>query len=412
MHVRDFRRLPVMLAVLGLAGAPEAARGEGLFGNNVSGLVTVGATAGDGDTSWLRRGLGKLQAGDGTAPTLDAVIAWSPRLSQRAGAVVSVQAQSAGDDVVSVNEGYLTYRPDPAAAVRLSGRLGLFYPALSLEHDGREWSLVHTLTASAINSWVAEEVKVGGLEATVRSTIAGRPVSLTAAAFQGADTSGALLFYRGWALHDLRSGLNTKLPLPPASVLFAGTQAPDTRGVVEVDGRWGGYVRMEVTPTPSSSVSLFAFDNRGEPTAIERGQYAWRTRFAQASGRWTSRSGARILAQAMTGESAMGPPLEGVRPAFIGFDSAFVLYAMPVRASEVSFRADYFAISDWSFKSIDNNAERGLALTSTWNRRLAPRLHALMEGTVSGSHRPARVRQGEAPRQVEMQVRAALRFVL
>jgi hypothetical protein len=400
-----------MLAVASLLCAPGTVSAAVLSAHDISGVATVGALAGQGERSWLRRGLGKLRTDDGASAGGDLVVAWTPSVSNWVGAVVSLQAQSVPEGVVSLNESYLHLRPDPAAPIRVSGRIGMFYPPISLEHDGPEWSLVHTLDASAINSWVAEEVKTAGVEAKVRTVLAGRPVSVTAAAFQGNDTSGALLFFRGWALHDIRAGLNTRLPLPPTQSLFAGVQATDTRAVAEVDGRWGGYARFDLEPSTNTLVSLFVFDSNGRPTAIQRGQYAWRTRFVQLSARWRSPSGAALVAQAMNGESDMGGLAGGLRPASIGFASAFVLYSTPVGISAVSARADYFAISDRTFKSVDNNAERGWALTTSWSRPLSPRTQAITEAVVSRSVRPDRARFHEAARQTQVQLRAAMKFV-
>ncbi len=405
------RLLPhFLLAAAWQLCAPGAVQATALSDHDISGIATVGVLAGQGERSWPQRGLGKLRADDGASVGGDLLVAWTPSVSSRVGAVVSVQAQSVPRDAVSLNEGYVVWRPDPAAPIRVSGRLGLFYPPISLEHDGPEWSLVHTLGASAINSWVAEEVKTVGVEAKVRAGWAGRPVSVTAAVFKGNDTSGALLFFRGWALHDIRTGFNTRFPLPPTQGLFAGVQASDTRPVVEIDGRWGGYARFDVEPSTATLVSLFVFDSNGRPTAIQRGQYAWRTRFAQLSARWRAPSGAELIVQAMSGDSAMGDLSAGVRPARIGFDSAFVLYSTPVGISAVTARADYFAISDRTFKSIDNNAEHGWALTTSWSRPLWSRAQVITEAVVSRSVRADRVRFLEAARQTQVQLRAAMKF--
>jgi hypothetical protein len=294
--------------------------------------------------------------------------------------------------------------------VRISGRLGVFFPPISLEHDGSEWSLSHTLTASAINSWVAEEVKTTGVEGKARLGVAGHPVSLTLGAFQGNDTSGALLTFRGWALHDVRSSVNGILPLPPTNAIFTGKQAPDTRPTEEVDGRWGGYGRLDVEPTDRLQLSLFAYDNNGDPTALVRGQYGWRTRFAQLAGRWRGDGGVEVLAQAMAGEAAMGRLYWGERPARVNFDAAYLLVSQPMGRAEVTGRVDYFDVSDLTFKDRDNNAENGWAATAAWNRPVSSQVQWLVEGVVTTSLRPDRRRFGDAPRQTSAQLRTAIRM--
>ena len=78
-------------------------------------------------------------------------------------------------------------------------------------------------------------------------------------------------------------------------------QADRTRPVAEVDGRLGGYGQFEWFPSDTLSVSLFAYDNNGDETSLEHGQYAWRTRFAQAAIHWYVHDGAEILVQAHDG---------------------------------------------------------------------------------------------------------------
>jgi hypothetical protein len=400
----------IVAAALALFAAGPAAASDLYSSDTVSGVALLGFAAGSGEKSWLDRGLGKLRQGDGAAITADAIIAWRPSLTDRLGAVVTVQAQNAPDVSAGVGEAYLTLRPDPSAAVRFSARAGLFFPPVSLEHDGSEWSLVHTLSASAINSWVAEEVKTAGVEGKLLTNIAGRPAALTLAAFQGNDTAGALLFYRGWALHDVRSTLGVTLPLPTVPSIFQGKQAPDTRPIDEVDGRWGGYGKLEFEPTDALNLSLIAYDSNGDPAQIKHGQYAWRTRFAQLAARWRGTAGAVVLAQAMTGDSNMGGLVGGVRPASIGFDSAFLLVSQPVGRAAFTGRIDYFAVSDRTFKDVDNNAEHGWALTTAWTQPVSPRLDLVTEGLFIQSDHPDRLRFGVARRQDEFQLRSAIRF--
>lgn len=300
-----------LATAVALAGAavPQAGRAEpNPWLDNITGVLIVGPAIGSGETSWTRGALGKLQADDRGQIAASAIIVWRGQFAPRVGAVVSTDFQSVGDPVARLDEAYLTLRPAPGA-VRISGRAGLFFPPASLEHDGSEWSVVRTLTPSATDSWLAEEVKVAGVEATFRAALAGKPIGLTAAVFQGDDTSGALLFFRGWALHDLRSNLGGSFKLPAVPDQFVGKQNQSTRPLDEVDGRWGGYARLDYSPTPALALYAFAYDNNGDRTSVVRGQYAWRTRFLQVSGRWSPFEDVEVLAQAMIGETAMGAPV-------------------------------------------------------------------------------------------------------
>jgi hypothetical protein len=399
------------LVSLALIGAPACGRAADLISRDTfSGVGVAGPIVASGERSWLDRGLGKLREGRGDAALAgDATLVWRPSFSERLGGLMTVQAQSRADPGVGVGEAYLVLRPSPTGAVRLSGRAGLFFPPISLEHDGSEWSLVHTLTPSAINSWVAEEVKTVGVEGKARGRLAGRDVALTLAAFKGNDTSGALLTFRGWAQHDLRSSLDGRFPLPPLATMFVGKQAPNSSSIDEVDGRWGGYARIEVEATSALRLSAFVYDNNGDPTAIRNGQYAWRTQFVQVAAQWRGASGLEVLGQALDGRTAMGRLDGGVRPARIGYASAFVLVSKPIRSAAVTGRLDYFAVSDRTFKATDNNAERGWSATAAWRQPVTERTALLFEGLAIQSHRPARQRLGEDASQTELQFRSAVR---
>jgi hypothetical protein len=402
----------VFLAVaLFAAGGARGARAADLFGaSTVSGVIVGGVSAGSGETSWLNGRLGKLATGgDEVRIDSQAIVAWRGRLSDRLGTLVSVDAQSLADPVIGLDEAYLTLRASPADAVQFSGRAGLFFPPVSLEHDGSEWALSDTLTPSAINTWIAEEVKVAGVEVTLRGSFAKRPASLTAAAFQGNDTSGALMAFRGWAMHDLRATLGGTFGLPTVPAMFAGKQAPSTRPVDEIDGRWGGYSRAEIALRDNLKISLFAYDNNGDRTTVIDGQYAWRTRFAQSALRWTPGSKTQILVQAMTGETSMGVAVGGLEPADVGFSAAYVLLSRDLTNSTAAVRIDQFSVSDRTFKASDNNAEHGWAGTLAWRAPVSARSEILFEAIGSHGVRRDRARFGVAPAQDSAQIRAAFR---
>lgn len=397
--------------LISLAGALtsfSSAAGQSLLSREqFSGVATVGLSVGDSERSWLDRGLGK--AGSGETATAGAIIAWRSSLGGRIGALVSADVQSALSPSVGLDEAYLTLRPSPGAPLRLSGRAGLFFPPISLEHDGSEWSLSRSLTPSAINSWVAEEVKTAGLELTARTTVIGRPVGLTVAGFQGNDTSGTLLAFRGWALHDLRATQNGALPLPPIPGMFVGKQATRTRPVDEVDGRWGAYGRLDIKPIEPLDLSLLAYDNNGDRTTVINGQYAWRTRFIQAGARWSPDAKTEVLVQAMQGETSMGPRLLGQTVADVGFQSAFILMSREVRSGLLTSRLEQFSTDDRSFKDRDNNAEHGWAATLAWTQPLRATLDLVVEGVFVTADRPDRARLGEDRRQDNLRLTTALR---
>ena len=60
-------------------------------------------------------------------------------------------------------------------------------------------------------------------------------LAATGGAFGYNDTSGTLLSFRGWALHDLKATAFGHIPLPTLSFFMTGPQAPKTRSLLEID---------------------------------------------------------------------------------------------------------------------------------------------------------------------------------
>lgn len=402
--------LTVLTALLGSIANPVSAA-DLLSPDSFSGVAIVGAETTSGETSWVNGGDGKLQTGRGDTVVFSSVIvAWRPVLPGRFGIAVSADEQSLASSVVGLDEAYITFRPQPDDALNISGRVGLFFPPASLEHDGSDWSLSRALTPSAINSWIAEEVKIAGAEATLHTAFLDRPLNLTVAGFEGDQTSGALLAFRGWALDDLRATLGGTFDLPPTPPMFIGRQAGKTDSIDEVDGRVGAYGKVGYALHDNVEVDLFAYDNNGSITALKDGQYAWRTRFAQASFHWTPGQNTEVLAQAMTGDTLMGIAVDGQTPINIGFAAAYVLVSQTTPAGIATFRVDQFSISDHTFKALDNNAEAGWAGTADWAMRLSERSQLVFEGIWLSSNHADRTRLGELPNQQSVEARAALRM--
>ena len=96
-----------------------------------------------------------------------------------------------------------------------SARAGLMWPPISLEHEGADWHVKDSITPSAINSWIGEEVRPVAAEGTLAATLGEHKLRATAALMAGNDTAGTLLTFRGWALHDRTTLAFNRQPLPP-----------------------------------------------------------------------------------------------------------------------------------------------------------------------------------------------------
>ena len=174
----------------------------------------------NGEESWVDEGFGRLRSGsDGDwrlSPQLGNVdLVWQPRFGWALSATAAVSIQGGERTEVGISQAFLSYKPMGSDKVRFSARAGLMWPPVSLEHEGADWHVANSITPSAINSWIGEEVRPAALEATVKISLGEQKLEMTAALFAANDTAGTMLTFRGWALHDRRTLAFNRQPLPP-----------------------------------------------------------------------------------------------------------------------------------------------------------------------------------------------------
>lgn len=411
-------KTPVVLCLATLlapVAAPASARAEpDLFSRNtVSGVADVRIVAADGERSWLDGGFGKLRYGDEAGVRAAALsLAWKPRLTDALAAVVALEAQDGVDPAVGVSEAYLTWRGD-AGGLRLSGRAGLYWPQVSLEHDGLSWTVTDTLTPSAINSWLGEEGKVAGAEVTGRTALGEHEVAATVGVFGYGDSSGTLLSFRGWALHDLKATGTSVMPLPPLSAFMTRRQAPFSTSILELDDQPGVYGRLEWRPARGLSLSLFGYDNAGDRTSASvENEWAWDTRFANLGVDWRPDGRTHLRAQALRGTTAMGFVSRTLGQVWVDvdFSAAYVSLTRDLGPGAATARIDLFRADDRSLIVQDNNDEDGTALTLAYRWDLAGGMNLTTEAVRVESDRPSRALAGLAARQDQTQVQTALRY--
>jgi hypothetical protein len=407
----------IAMTIAGLSAAGAGRAQVDLVGaDTIRGWIDIGAAAAPGETAWTRGGFGKLRAGGGSAATeADAVAVWQPRLSDTV--QFDITGQAHGDTLGGwgLTETYLRWKPVPTSAFRYAFRIGRFFPPISLENDGPGWTPTRTLTPSAIDTWVGEELLVTGAEAAVRTQWGGQGMGLTAGLFEGADAAGSLLAYRGWALHDLVTAGNAALRLPDTpgagyEAVFV-RQARVARPSVEVDGRGGYYLRGDWQPPAPVALNLVYVYNPGNPTIVERGQYGWTTRMMGGGLVYQPGAADEVLSQYLWGSTKMGAVFpDGRHPADMIFESAYILYAHSLAdGGRLSLRGDYFATRDNSRLHLYDNGEQGYAATAAWIRSWTDHLRSALEVVGVTSRRGARDTLPEPDRQSQAQVRLSLR---
>lgn len=271
------------------------------------------------------------------------------------------------------------------------------------------WTSPYSITPSAINSWVGEELKTLAAELTLDHIGEEHTFNVTGAVFSHNDTAGTLLAWRGWALHDRKSTLADKLALPDLPTLTPGggfaQQAPYTQPFNEKDGRLGYYVGAAWSDRNSRNLRVLYYDNRADPKEFSDGEYGWYTQFHSVGGSIQFADGTELLGQALVGDSLMGlRPWTAVE---IHFRSAYLLLSRPIGKHRISLRADWFEVEDDDFFAEDDNNEKGWSFMASFITRPAEHHRLAFEILAIASDRPARAAMGFDTDIVETQLQAS-----
>lgn len=412
------RALRGVFALALTAGATGFARAaEPMLPAGFSASADIRLVGVDGEPSWTEGGFGKTRFGGGTdgdfrlKPRLtEGELVWQPRFSWALSGTVVAAAQKGQEHPVDLIEAFVTLKPVPRGGTRISARVGLFWPPVSLEHEGAGWTVADMITPSAINSWIGEEVKVVGAEASVTRG----SLSATGAVFGFNDTAGTLLAFRGWALHDLKATAFGHQKLPPLNgFMTAGVQAPTTRPTLELDDRVGFYGKLAWRPAPPVTLEAFYYDNRADPETVNPSlQWGWRTRFLDLGARAQLGERTRLLAQFMAGSTRMGFDEGYGIWVHTRFRAAYARLSQEVGRATLSGRIDLFGTTERGSEMGAEENEHGWAGTAAASLKVSPHAQLLLEALRIESRRGARARLGLDPHQVQNQLQAALRLSL
>jgi hypothetical protein len=412
----------LVLATL-FAGGPALADPDLFSRQAFEGLIDLRAVAADGQPSYLDGGYGRLRyGGEGTGglkgrlSLADAALVWKPQISWSLGAIVDVEHQDGQQHPFDLVQAYLSFRPTPRGDTRISARAGLYYPPISEEHGGATWAVRDTITPSAINSWVGEEVKVVGGEGRIAHRFGEQEVAATAGLFGYDDTSGTLLTFRGWGLTDIKATAFGEFRMPPLDPYMRAHQAPATQSTAELDGRVGYYGRLDWRPVSPLSLDAFYYDNRGDKTSVQDHQWSWATRFWNFGAVLDLDEHTRILAQGMIGRTLMGYPGPG-RAEWIdlGFSSAYLMASHDFGRSGLAGRVEYFATKDRNFHPAvddpdDDRGEHGWAITAAYRYELTRNARLMLELLHVRSRRPSLDEYGFDPLQDQTLLQSSVRL--
>ena len=379
------------------------------------GLATVGSAAHAARSDDFTEGLDKSPFGL-RVPTGRLTLRADGALFGDFVATAVADADSTRSSVLDLQEAWLAWNPVPQSPWRTRAKLGAFFPLNSLEvgYDQVGWNASRTISSSAINSWIAQEVRVIGVEFTQqwRGALLGSPHSFTArlGVFGGNDPGGTEIAWRGWDFSGRVTGLFQKLRLPDLPV-YQPTgpiwrQSRNVHVFRELDHRPGHYEALGYSYEGVVDIEAMHYDNRADPLLVKSGQYGWRTKFDHMSLRVQLPGGIELLSQGMQGSTLMGPNAVQVR-----FTSWYGLASHSLGPGLATIRYDWFKNSDHDIMPLpDPNGEHGHAWALAYSLSLPHSLTLVTEALRVDSWRDARALIGATPRQKENSLSLELRW--
>ena len=420
-RLRTAGALPLGCALAGLCSAPAAASDLRLFTPDaleVNGDVRLVVV--NGEESWVNGGFGKLRSGsDGDwkfQPQLgNASLIWQPQFTWSLSATVVGSLQGRQRTDAGLSQAYLSFKPmRSAGGTSLSARAGLMWPPVSLENEGPDWHVADSITPSAINSWIGEEVRPAAAEASLGANLSEHRLRATAAVLAANDTAGTLLTFRGWALHDRTTLAFNRQPLPPLDAEIGEYQAPFTHPLIDLHSgfahRVGYYAKLAWQPPLPVRFELLHYDNGANPEEVNDDlEWGWRTRFDNLGLVANLGGDTELKAQALQGTTKMGFAEEGRRWVDARFRSAFALLTRHFGPYGVAGRIEAFGTRNRGSDVGEEYDEKG------WSAMIAGKrdwehFTALIELVYVSSSRKDREDVGLQPRQHQTQLQAEVRM--
>lgn len=362
------------------------------------------------EVSWLDGGLGKTRYGAAQpSPNLrfaeaagQATLAINDDL--HATTVLRIEPkQTTGIDIL---ETYFSWRPPADGVWRWSVKAGAFFPPVSVENDDLGWTSPYTLTPSAINSWVGNELRTIGAEANVAWSGGYGTLTAVGSLYCCNEPAGILMADRGWSLDDRPTGLLERVRIPDATATMFGMPVPSRTGMFEnIDGHVGWYLGAKWDVPEIGQLAALWYDNNADPDAFTARDTSWRTHFWSASLK-AHPFGLMLLAQAMTGDTV----IESFGYHYTDFDAAYVLLSYDFDDWRVSGRTDVFQTRARPSFTLMN--EDGYALTGAVSWSPEDWLRLTGELLDVESRRAERAVLGATPQQSNIQFQLSARFFL
>jgi hypothetical protein len=353
-----------LIAAILLLAAPVPARAQEFSAN---GLVDLGFVAPSHPKTWIKGGFGKLDSGGGgaTGPAFvgQALADLRLQVDPSLGLFTTVRAAPDQHAPLDVLEAYGRYQPISTRDWVWSIKFGAFFPPISLENESVGWTSPWTLTPSAINSWIGDELRTIGGETNLLWRYESGEAGLTGAVFGANDPAGALLADRGWVFDSRPMGLFGAPRVPDLLAAQSGLPTPlREQPFKEMDNAPGWYAGVSLRDNELGRLNALYYDNRADPGVIAGTDFGWRTKFTSL-GLETSLGDVVVLSQAMFGNTTIEPFANFYSKT--DFQSAYLLLGYYFGQFRVAGRVDVFATQLSNSRGISGQGEVGHSFTAS-----------------------------------------------
>ncbi len=320
--------------------------------------------------------------------------------------------------IIDLTEAYLEWRPLTQTANRYRVKLGAFYPRISLENSAAGWRTPYSINPSAINTWVGEELRSVGAEASVSRRLlafgGAHTLSLQAALFYGNDPAGGLMSWKGWSVHDRQTRFGDEVPLPPVPMIQPGNwfdgQDPFITPLLEIDNSSGYYINGEWRIGNRLMLRAMHYNNRADPLGYKNRQFSWRTDFNHVGLKLTLPGDIGLLTQWMDGSTVWGRLTNGVYSVDVKFESNYLLLTKLFERHRVTVRYDHFEVTENDQTPLDENSENGHAWTLAYHYDASSKVQLAAEWLEIFTDRPAWAYFDLAERKTERQLQLSVRL--
>jgi hypothetical protein len=315
---------------------------------------------------WGRFDVGAASADDHKTVNVDVLqlgIDWTPSswlLLHTDGLARKEQSGTVGRRVGLV-QGYAEIHTEK---LRLRG--GLFWLSTSLENVDPLWNSRYTISYSALNSWIAQEVRPIGADIQFSPNFY---VTVGATAFKGNDTMGSALASRGWTIGNRMSVYEEVIAVAPS---------PDSTRAIgpEIDKKFGDSERLRIQLPERAILQFTRIDNRSELLVRPAPETPWRTKFNIIGAELGPTGPTTLAAEWAYGSTALGFPGGSFT---MDFDTIYLLLSQKRGTSRWTARVERFTTNDHKRQPGDVNREHGSAFTLSWLHESSTSLRSGLE---------------------------------